>query len=137
MQLIFQDLSTLERIRSLEDNAETILEDFAYELPLDDDEINEANGEYTAREMEILKIQADKARVVAEYNAKLKGFSAQQEKLLQEIKTRRREFRGTCYEIVDESEGTILTYNQNGELIGKRPARMYQRKAHLRTGTDQ
>ena len=137
MRPLFQDVSPLERIRALEDNADEILNDYSYELPLSEDEINEANADYTAREMEILKISADKARILAEYNAKIKGLSAQQDALLNEIKTRRREYRGTCYEIIDEQEGRVLTYNQQGECIGDRPARSFQRKAHLRTGTDE
>lgn len=130
---MLQGYDPLERIRIMENSCDEVIEDYHYERPLSDEEIAQEREEYCELEIEIQKIEAEKAGVVATYNAKIKERRAAAGIHLEKVKTGRTEVHENVYVFIKEEAGMVGTYNRHGQLISERRLKGMQKKMKLST----
>jgi len=120
-QLILQGEDTLSRIRILESMAEDIVDGYYYQKILSDEDVQEQEQFFAETHIDLVRIEAEKAVAMAEFNRRIKEKKVVAEKALQRIHARREEVTETVYVITDDNGTKQGTYNNRGELIGERP----------------
>lgn len=123
-------------------NADEVVPDYWYSRKLSTDEISAERETFAEASIELDRLQAEKADLVAEINARIKRQKKIADLSLAILRTGRMETRETVYIISDHTEGAVGTYNQFGELISERPMRKGERVQpsifnSLKTGTDE
>lgn len=134
--LIFQELDTMERIRTLESNADNIEEKFTYDKVLTEYEIAEEESGFAAVHIEIERLEAKKKDLVEQLSAEIKAKRKVADKSLLKIRTGREEVTETVYEIRDEVDEMIGVYNMHGVLISERPMRPNERQRRFNFSAD-
>jgi hypothetical protein len=137
--LIFQELQPLARIQALEDNANEVIQDFVYQRPMSEEELDNLREEFATLHIEMKVIKAKMAAAVAEFKKELKEKETSANAYLTTIRTGREEISGTVYLIQDFGTGKILYYNEEGLLVSERTmlAREKQRRIqNIQTGTE-
>ena len=120
-KLILQAESNLERIRILESMADDIVDGFYYQKVLSDEDVQDQEQLFAETHIALVRIKAENAAAMAEFNRKIKEKKVVAEKALQLIHTRREEVTETVYVITSEDGTQQGTYNQRGELVGEKP----------------
>lgn len=134
--------SAIARINFMSSNADEVVPDYWYSRKLSADEISAERETFAEASIELDRLQAEKADLVAEINARIKRQKKIADLSLAILRTGRMETRETVYIISDHIEGYVGTYNQFGELIAERPMRKGERIQpsifnNLKTGTDE
>jgi hypothetical protein len=134
--------SAIARINFMSSNADEVLPDYWYSRKLPPEEIAAERETFADASLELARLQAEKAELVAEINARIKRQKKVAEISLATLRTGRVETRETVYVISDHVEGMVGTYNQFGALIAERTMRKGERTQpsifnNLKTGTDE
>ncbi|MGL6008511.1 MAG: hypothetical protein ACRC1D_03565 [Culicoidibacterales bacterium] len=101
--------------------AEEVHDDYPYQHQLTDEEVQEQEQFFASNSISIAVVEEDKARVMREYNDKIKRMKGQGLAALHLIRTRRREISGTVYEIIDRQERRVGIFDVNGRILQQRP----------------
>lgn len=120
-QILFQDLDTIERIVTLESNADDIIEGYTYDRVLTDEEISDLETDFAALHIEMDRLVAEKKEWLEMKNAEIKAKQKAAAATMKMIRTRREEVTETVYVLSDEK--SIGTYNHRGELVSSKPKR--------------
>ena len=134
--------SAIGRINFMSSNADVVVPEYWYSRKLPPEEITSERETFAESSIELARLQAEKADLVAEINARIKRQKKIADLSLAILRTGRMETRETVYIISDHAEGAVGTYNQFGELIAERPMRKGERVQqsifnNLKTGTDE
>jgi hypothetical protein len=138
-QALFFDLSPVEKIRALEDNATEVISNYTYELILTSEEVADLRVTFADLHAELASLEERKAEILAEINGELKGKKTTAKTLLKTIRTGREEHNGTVYLIQDFNEGQIGYYTSAGVLVSTRPMKAADRQTRIstmKTGTE-
>ena len=129
LQLILQEHSIIERIHILEGNAVDIIERYEHERLLEEDELEDLRVEFTQNEIEILKLQEEKAQILSQINEKLKPLQKASSIKLEKLRTGRERVVERCFVLEDTETGAKGTYNPEGILLSSTPGKRGDKKA--------
>ena len=128
---IFQNLSALERVQALEDNALDVVHGFTYQRELTDEELADIRIEFATSHLDLKQLDAQKAELLAEINGKIKNLKLQAASQLQMIETGREPLTGTVYFLQDFDANKIRIYDADGYMVAERPMRGNERQGNI------
>lgn len=134
---IFEHLSPVDRIRTLEDNALDVVDEFVYQRELSEEELSDLREEFASIHLELKRLEEKKADAVAELNVKIKENKIKAAAHLQVIGNGRETLTGKVFFLQDFAEGKIKIYDSEGILVAEKPMRNADRQGGLfATGTE-
>lgn len=139
MKTFMPDLDPKQREQLLIDNCDSH-EETTYMRDLDQDEVNDRMTSLS-KNLIVISRQDDILDEHKEaHKSATKPLKIENATLLEEIKNRKTEVTGTLYNIADQEQGVMETYDQSGEFISSRRLRPNERQLKLtavsKTGTD-
>jgi len=127
---LFQNMSVADRIQMLKDNAERT-EEFQYPRELTPDEILELKDELSSESITLSKLEEKKKESMAEFKAEIKPVKAEEQRILQLLRTRSEEVEEKVYLLADQEEGMMCYYNSKGELVHSRLLRQNEKQLRM------
>lgn len=83
------------------------------------------------QQIEISQLEEEKKQLVSDMNEKIKKIKNDRNITLDSIRTGVEEVYETVYNIIDENNLMMLTYNNKGELISSRPTTSDERQLSI------
>jgi hypothetical protein len=108
------------REEHLEANASKYIEG-DYHVPLTSDETTEAKDRLTELEIDQKKIRAKLESIKKDYKNRLKPIDKEIDELIDMLAIEARSESGKLYMFDDQEDGTMYTYDKEGNLINVRP----------------
>lgn len=114
------DLPEADRRKVLNDSCDEVLDGVRFTRPLTELEIQNRKDTLADRAIKIADLEAEKKRIAAEYEAKLKPIKIEQSLVLGEIKTRSVDAIEPLYVFRDLEGGYSYRYDQRGQMVDRR-----------------
>lgn len=118
--LLFQNLKPAQRIQTLEDNCDSIEQDYMYVKDLTPDELQGLEAEFATLAVKLNAIEEEKAQAMEEFKLRMKPLKADLSAKLSMLKTRTIQTAETCYLFKDHEKAMIYIYNGQGEQVASR-----------------
>lgn len=116
---IFQDVSRIERLKLLKDNAhKTSIEDYYLELELN--EISEREHNYSQQAIKLQELEVEFKQIKAQYTEETKSLKGDMQNILHELETGKRYVKSECYLIPDYDNNLMGYYTVSGLLVKSR-----------------
>jgi len=131
MEIFMPDATPTERLNALRTNADKIEENASYERELTEDELNTKREQFVDNSITVSKLEDELNAVKKAYKGKIEPLKTTNRGLQYEIKSKRTTEKGTLYHMANQESGYMETYNEAGELIGKRRLRPDERQTRL------
>lgn len=134
-----EDLTPEERLEMLEANASGIEDDKRYFHGYSDEELNEKKTELSEVDIKLYDIDVRKKAIMDELKKEIKPLSNEHSDLLQKIKNRGEFVEARCFKMVDQEQGLVAYYNEQGVLVESRPINPSERQTNIfqiKTGTN-
>lgn len=140
MKTFMPDIDPKQRLQLLADNCDSH-EETTYMRDLDQDEVNDRMSDLS-KNLIVISRQDDILDEHKEtHKAATKPLKIENAILLEEIKNRKTQVTGVLYNIADQEQGIMETYDENGAFQHSRRLRPNERQLKLtavqKTGTDQ
>lgn len=115
----FMGLAPTERITALTENADAkynknVVRKFT------EDELSEKKTSLSEVAINLNEIRIEKKEATAEINARLKIENQKISLLLKDLKNKYYESEETVFDIADQENGMMLTFDYNGEMVATR-----------------
>ena len=122
-KFILPDESPEARLRYLQDSADEVVND-KYFKKMNGEELTEKKSEFTANNLKLKKIEAEKKEIMDEYKERMKPLKDEDQRLANEINTGFVEYEGKLFKFIDDKTRMVYFYDVNGELVSNktRPA---------------
>jgi len=128
---MFADVPDLtERLRLLKENCDSS-ETTSYTRNLTQEELDFKRELHVDNCIQLGTFDDELKEVKADYKAKMEPLQDQNKLLLRQIKTRQEELKGTIFNYADHEDGMMLTYDENGDLVGSRRLKPEERQKKL------
>jgi phosphomevalonate kinase len=114
---LLPDHNIMERIQVMQANASRIIERYEYEKPLEDEEIQQLQAEFSQNAIDEQRLILEKKKIVEELNEEIKKLQKASRPILQKIKTRKETVVEKVFVLEDDSTGEFGTYNAEGLLL--------------------
>lgn len=124
---MFTNLSRVERIQRLKDNADKI-EIKGYMKPFDENQIGQYKDCLAETSIQLNDLAEEKKEFLAEIKEKVKPLESDRKKILKDIKQRSAFVEEQCYMFIDHDRGEVGYYNANGDLVDSRGIRPEERQ---------
>jgi hypothetical protein len=130
-EIFMPDATAAERLQALKNNADNIEENASYERDLTDEELDAKRETFVDNSINVSKLEDELNAYKKAYKGKIEPIKIINKGLQFEIKTKRTTEKGTLYHLANQESGYMETYNEAGELIGKRRLRPEERQTRL------
>lgn len=127
MKQFMPELSERDRIIVLRENAYSV-EQTTYMRPLSEEEIADRKNTLTKNSIELYDIEEQKKEAVKVFKEKIDPLKAENRGLLFEIRTKQVKAEGELFNMMNEVEGTMETYDHEGNFIASRRLRPNERQ---------
>lgn len=117
-----QDYNDEQRLSLLKDNASSLLEDYGYEKPLTDQQVEDLKNKIANCVSELRKEKLNKSASMKAYTERIKGLEKTLDAASEELEKRTTYACELCYEIIDYDEKMVGIYNKDGILVDERTA---------------
>lgn len=124
---LFEDYPLHQRVKMLEDNAESI-EERGFMKPFSPEEVLSLKDDLANVAIDIDNIGIAKKTANDGFKAELKPLEDRKKTILENIKNRSEYVKENCYKIVDHTEGMAGFYSRDGQLIESRQLRPDERQ---------
>lgn len=124
---MFTNLSRIERIQMLKDNADKI-EVKGYMKPFDAKEIEQYKDELAEHSIQLADIADEKKEFLDAIKSKVKPLETERKRILKDIKLRSTFVEEQCYMFIDHDKGEVGYYNASGDLVESRGIRPEERQ---------
>lgn len=136
---LFQGYNSNERKQMLEDNSHAV-EKVGYMKSFTPDEITQFKDDLSVVVIELSGITDRKKEILAGFKEEVKPLAEEQSTLLSNIKNKAEYVDEDCYKIVDQEDGMVGFYNNEGTLVESRPIRQDEKQTTIfqieKNGTD-
>lgn len=106
-----------------------------YDVPLTDEEIQQAETELAHAQVQILTLEESKKKAVAAFDGPIKQHKTSSKELTLQLKSRTRQESGVVYEIINDEDGRSMdVYTADGTLLYSRPLRASEKQLHINEG---
>jgi hypothetical protein len=130
-EIFMPDATPSERLQALKNHADKIEENASYERDLTDDELDAKRELFVDNSIAVSKLEDELNAYKKAYKGKIEPIKIVNKGLQFEIKTKRAMEKGTLYHLANQDSSYMETYNENGELIGKRRLRPDEKQTRL------
>ena len=130
-EVFMPDASQAERLQALKNHADKIEENASYERELTDEELDSKRETFVDNSINVSKLEDELNAYKKASKGKIEPIKIVNKGLQFEIKTKRTMEKGTLYHLANQDSGYMETYNEQGELIGKRRLRPDERQTRL------
>lgn len=130
-EIFMPDATPSERLQALKNHADKIEENASYERELSEDELSGKRETFVDNSINVCKLEDELNAVKKAYKGKIEPIKTANRGLQYEIKTKRTTEKGALYHLANHESGYMETYNDSGEMIGKRRLRPEERQARL------
>lgn len=130
-EIFMPNATASERLQALKNHADKIEENASYERDLSEEELSAKREMFVDNSINICKLEDELNAVKKAYKGKIEPVKTTNRGLQYEIKTKRTMEKGTLFHLANHETSYMETYNEAGELIGKRRLRPDERQARL------
>jgi hypothetical protein len=130
-EIFMPDATPSERLQALRNHADKIEENASYERELSEEELVAKREQFVDNDGNVETLEDELKAIKKNYKGKIEPIKTLNRGLRYEIKTRRTKEKGTLYHLANQDSGYMETYNEAGELIGKRRLRPDERQTRL------
>jgi len=130
-QAYFKSLSDIERATALKENAvsaytKNVVRDFTEE------DLDEMKSRLSEVDIELNDTEIEKKELTQEINGRIKIFKTRRSELLRDLKNKYFESNETVYDIDNQEDGVMETYDHAGNLIGTRKLSPKERQTTIK-----
>ena len=125
------DATPSERLQALRNHADKIEENASWERDLTDEELDTKRETFVDNSINVSKLEDELNAYKKAYKGKIEPIKIVNKGLQFEIKTKRVIDKGTLYHLANQESGYMESYNEKGELIGKRRLRPEEKQTRL------
>lgn len=131
-EMYFKNLTPSERTTALNENADakyskSVVRDFS------EDELTEMKTTLSEVSIILNDTEIEKKEMTAEVNERIKMEKNKRSILLRDLKNKYYENNETVYDIADQEEGTMSTFDFNGNLLSERKLTPKEKQTKLLT----
>lgn len=130
-EIFMPDATPIERLQALKNHADKIEENASYERDLTDEELDAKRETFVDNSISVSKLEDELNAYKKTYKGKIEPLKIVNKGLQFEIKMKRAMEKGTLFHLANQESGYMETYNEKGELIGKRRLRPDERQTRL------
>ena len=142
-KFLFQNASPEEKVRSLQNSADSVLKEKKYYKKLDSSELIQKRKDFTDRSLKLSDLDEEKKTLVKDFKDRMGPIKKSVKELGTEIRTGHAQFSGNLYGFIDEHNLMVNFYSESGELIETetRPASseelgLFSHMRIVKSGTD-
>ena len=125
---MFEDKSLNERLSLLRANADKV-ELMTYAKRLEADQLNQIKESLVDLNVNLSALVEDKKEYVKSANAEIKPIKKEMARIISLINSQTEQVEEECYKFIDQEEGMVAWYNEQGDLITSR--RIYPNERQL------
>lgn len=126
-----KEMPPLARADFLRDNADEVMENQFYRLPLSEEQQRDAEEKHMRLSIDSAKLNEEFSRMKNDFKKKLKAVNDEIAHELQKVRLGAEECKGTLYYFKDHDENMMFTLNEEGEIVGKRHLTPKERQSTL------
>jgi hypothetical protein len=119
-----------EKEQWLETHA-TKIEEGQYFRPYDGEDLNQGRADFTAKAIELTRIEAEFEEIKNNFKAKIKMAKAQRAILMQNLMQQGEWLDGKQYMFDDQEIGMMHLFDESGQIISSRRLRPEERQMNL------
>lgn len=131
MEIFMPDATAAERLQALRNHADKIEENASWERDLTDEELDAKRETFVDNSISVSKLEDELNAYKKAYKGKIEPIKIVNKGLQFEIKTKRVINKGTLFHLANQESGYMESYNEKGELIGKRRLRPEEKQTRL------
>jgi len=128
----FKGLSPIERQTALKENAvesytKSVVRNFS------EDDLSEMKDRLSETCINLNDVELEKKDLNAEINARIKAIKVQRGTLLRDLKNKYYENQETVFDIDDQEEGIMYTFDQEGNVLSTRKLTPKERQTNIKS----
>ncbi|HEX6427978.1 MAG TPA: hypothetical protein VF008_09850 [Niastella sp.] len=129
-KIFMPDLLPEERLRILQTNADKV-EETDYDKELTEEELIAKREEFVDNSIDVSKLEDELAEKKKEFKNKIEPIKLVNRALQKEIKTKKKVVKGFLFQMADQVNSMMETYDQDGELVSSRRLRPDEKQTRL------
>lgn len=124
------DVTPAHRLQLLQENAYSH-ETTTYARDLSQEELDVKREQLTENLIQASNLEDDLSEIKKSFTEKLGPLKSQRKEMLQQIKMRKEEVKGTLFHLADHENGIMETFDDRGEFVSSRRLRPEEKQQKL------